>query len=210
MNNAPSTSPSPGSQQSYQAWLMLFLFSALSFANGFQWIVISAVALTLQRFFETTLAWINAQSMLYMFVYLVEPLASSLIQRRGLRFTLLVAALLNAIGAVCRAIGAVRPTPESPNLFPMVTLGTVFASMAQVGILSVPGLLAQRWFSTAWRPVATSVAALANQLGIAVAFILTPVCVVTGADFLNFRLASLRSVSRWSARWRSCLKRRRV
>jgi hypothetical protein len=70
----------------------------------------------------------------------------------------------------------------------MVTLGTVFASMAQVGILSVPGLLAQRWFSTAWRPVATSVAALANQLGIAVAFILTPVCVVTGADFLNFSI----------------------
>ncbi len=160
---------------------MLVLFSLLSFSNGFQWVAIASVAATLQAFFQTTAFLINFQSMLFMIVFLACPLTSAITERRGLRFIVVAAALLNAAGAACRAVGAMNAT-----LFPLVTVGTFLASVAQLGILGLPGLLAQRFFSAKWRPVATSVAALANQLGVAIAFVSTPLVVKQGSDFVRF------------------------
>lgn len=167
---------------SAQAWLMLLLFSALSFSNGFQWVVIASVAATLQAFFATTAFLINLQSMLFMIVFLACPLTAAITERRGLRFTIVAAAFFNALGAACRAVGGVNAT-----LFPLVTFGTFLASVAQLGILAAPGLIAQRFFSAGWRPVATASAALANQLGVAVAFIATPFFVKQGSDFVRFQ-----------------------
>jgi MFS family permease len=166
-----------------EAWLVLCVFSLLSMSNAVQWIAVPAVAITLQTFFGESALAINAQSLLFMLIYIPAPLCAALTERKGLRFTLLLAALFNLLGALLRTIGSI-----DPSLFAVFNLGSICAAVAQVGILAVPGLLSQLWFEPRLRPVATTIASLANQAGIALGFVVTPAVVQSGADFVRFQV----------------------
>jgi FLVCR family feline leukemia virus subgroup C receptor-related protein len=158
------------------------MFSLLSMSNAIQWISVPAVAITLQTFFGESSFAINAQSLLFMLIYIPAPLCAALTERKGLRFTLLLAALFNLLGALLRTIGSL-----DPSLFAVFVFGSIFAAVAQVGILAVPGLLSQLWFEPRLRPVATTIASMANQAGIALGFVVTPAAVQSGADFVRFQ-----------------------
>jgi len=75
---------------------------------------------------------------------------------------------------VSRWIGCVQPFFPSPQAkYGIVFTGQALAAAAQAFIYQAPPLLASNWFPPTERTTATSIGSLANQLGIAISFLLS-------------------------------------
>jgi hypothetical protein len=114
-----------------------------------------------------------------------------------LRFGLLAGALGNAIGAVLRiggfgkatfflvaigqtVAGMLKPTTTtSTTNHQMVELivRSMLAAIAQPFILNAPPLVAANWFPENQRTIATTIASVANPVGVAIGFVLPPAVV---------------------------------
>ncbi|XP_032998410.1 feline leukemia virus subgroup C receptor-related protein 2 isoform X1 [Lacerta agilis] len=153
-------------------WAIVFLFSAYSFCNAFQWIQYGSISVVFARFYDVTPFAIDWLSMCYMIVYipLLFPVAW-LLDKKGLRLIALVGSALNCVGAW------VKTGSTKPNLFPVTVLGQVICSLAQVFILGMPSHIASVWFGSREVSSACSIAVFGNQLGIAAGFLLPPVLV---------------------------------
>jgi FLVCR family MFS transporter 7 len=112
--------------------------------------------------------------MAFMVIYLVAgPVSTYCLDTKGFRYTLLIAAWLNALGAWVRYAGEFA-AHSSTNLG-FQFLGTVLASLAQPAILGCPTLLAANWFGDNERATANTIGSIANPLGIAIGSVLSPI-----------------------------------
>lgn len=179
----PDTSPSPIVRVYFYRWFQLFMFSLLSFSNAWIWISVAPVATLVQRFYGVQSSLVNLLSTIYMFVFIVgNPFSSLVLDRFGLRVTLLVGASLNMIGSWIRVAGS-----NHASYFALLFLGQLCCALAQCFTLHIPPLLAAYWFSPRERSIATSVGAVCNQLGVSVGFLVT-VLLVNEANYKS-RLA---------------------
>ncbi|KAF5402098.1 Feline leukemia virus subgroup C receptor protein 1 [Paragonimus heterotremus] len=123
-------------------------------------------------------------AMVYLLAYipLIVP-ATWLLERFGLRATILLAVLLNVLGAWLKCVAGVlavdprNPEPMNPGkaaAFPLLMLAQTLDAIAQVFILGVPAQLAATWFGEKEISTATSIGVLANQLGVAIGFCIPP------------------------------------
>lgn len=76
--------------------------------------------------------------------------------------------VLNCLGAWVRYIG------KNSDGFPIALTGQSIAAVAQTFILAIPPKVAANWFPNTERTLATSIAAIFNQLGIAGGFYMSP------------------------------------
>ena len=145
-----------------QRWLMLLLFCVLSALNGCMWIQFASVADLCRGYFGQSALAIDGFSMAYLITYIPGVFAANWVyDHRGLRAGLLLAAGLNAAGALLRWLGAVQAPPS----FAMTMSGQLLAAMAQCLSFGAPPLLAVRFFGAGERATATTLGVLANQLG---------------------------------------------
>ncbi len=91
-----------------------------------------------------------------------------------------------------RWIGCVQPWFPAPQVkYGIVIAGQTLAATAQSFIYQAPPLLASNWFPPTERTTATSIGSLANQLGIAIGFVLSTGMVNSVRDIIVDELSEL-------------------
>ena len=148
-------------------WVVLGLFSLISMSNEVIWISLSSITSIVKVYYRVDLIAVNWLSMIFglFFVAFIIP-ASYLLDKYGLKITIIVGAILNAFGSCLRAMGANR------DGFTLVFLGTTLAALGQCFVLSIPAQVASVWFGENERATASSIAIQMNIFGVAVGFLL--------------------------------------
>jgi FLVCR family feline leukemia virus subgroup C receptor-related protein len=150
-------------------WFQLFLFSFLSFSNAWVWISIAPIATLAEKYYNVSSFMINLLSTIYMFVFIGgNPICAFILERFGIRTSLLIGTALNMLGSWIRVAGS-----NNRSYFGLFLSGQILCAIAQCFILSIPPLLAAFWFPPNERSTATSIGAACNQLGIALGFLVT-------------------------------------
>nr|VZI15304.1 unnamed protein product [Spirometra erinaceieuropaei] len=171
--------------------------------NAFQWIHLNIVESSVLSYWKGSLpgaeyqktlsiAWL---SMIYMLAYIpLIPLATYILERFGLRVTLLLGAMLNSFGAWCKCISLELSQPiGTPGLaaassFGILMFSQTVCAIAQVFILNVPAHLAAVWFGEKELSIATAIGVFGNQVGVALGFGIPPLIVPRAdAAFLQLR-----------------------
>ncbi|KAK3580513.1 hypothetical protein CHS0354_001114 [Potamilus streckersoni] len=161
-------------------WLILVLFVAFSFTNAYQWIHLNIIANVIVKFYneslpgdsfqqETAIDWL---SMIYMLAYipLIFP-ASWLLDKKGLKITVICGAFLNALGA------GLKCASVAPDRFGVLMFSQTICAIAQIFILGIPPRLAAVWFGANEVSTATSIGVFGNQVGVAAGFLIPPILV---------------------------------
>ncbi|XP_058423396.1 heme transporter FLVCR2-like [Diceros bicornis minor] len=161
---------------SRRRWAVILVFSCYSMCNAFQWIQYGSINNIFMNFYEVSTVAIDWLSMCYMLTYIPLGLPVAwLLEKFGLRTIALTGSALNCLGAWVK-LGSLKP-----HLFPVTVLGQVICSVAQVFILGMPSHIASMWFKTDEILRASTIAALGNQLGIGLGF-LVPAVLVPNID----------------------------
>ena len=142
------------------------MFSLISMTNEVIWISLSSITSIVQEYYRVDSIAVNWLSLIYMLLYVFVVASSFILDKYGLRFTIIIGALLNAIGSCLRAIGANR------DGFALALLGNTSAAMAQCFILFIPPRLAAVWFGDSERATASSIGVLMNMFGVAIGFLM--------------------------------------
>ena len=150
-------------------WLILAIFCLLSFSNAGQWISFAPISNIVHQYYQVSLFAVNCLSMIYMAVYIVFIIpASWILDTYGLKVSTVLGATFNALGAWLKFCGSFS------DGFHWVLVGQTFAALAQCFILGVPPRLAAAWFGERERSTATALGVFANQVGVAVYFVVIP------------------------------------
>ncbi|XP_035850503.1 feline leukemia virus subgroup C receptor-related protein 2 isoform X3 [Sander lucioperca] len=160
-------------------WMIVFLFSAYSLSNAYQWIQYGIINNIMMKFYNVEAFSIDWLSMIYMLTYIpfIFPV-TWLLDKKGLRVTALLANALNCAGTWIKVASA------KPNLFGVTMVGQLASSLAQVFILGMPSRLASVWFGADEVSTACSIGVFGNQMGIAIGFLLPPI-LVPNVDDIN-------------------------
>lgn len=140
-------------------WAMLILFSTFSMSNSYQWIQYSIIDNIIAKFYGLETSDVAWMSMIYMLSYILLTIpATWLLEKRGLRVTLILASMLNCAGAWFKVASA------RPALFWVTVLGQVLCGAAQVLFLGIPSLLGAVWFGPNEVSSACSIGVFGNQV----------------------------------------------
>eukprot|EP00808_Paulinella_micropora_P020081 g72950.t1 len=167
-------------------WVLtiFFLLSALNTATCFSFVPISAQA---GIFYEANLLQTSVFVGCFLLVYLLTAIPTSVfIDRQGVRTAVLLAAWLQAMGAVLRYSPEMLWHSLKPQEWYWISVaGQTLSACSHAVFSHSPPLLATIWFSADERDTAASVGNLAYLLGLAVAFGTSPLCsthAATGCD----------------------------
>lgn len=173
---SPPTSPN-GFVLYKRRWVVLAVFSLISMSNEVIWISLSSITSVVKEYYGVSYIAVNWLSMIYMLFYLFVFLAALALDRKGLKFTIMIGAVLNGLGSCARLIGTNR------DGFAMVFVGNALAALAQCFILFVPPSLAAIWFGENERATASAVGVLMNMLGVAIGFLMGGTMVPNSPDY---------------------------
>jgi len=172
----------------FKRWIILAVFCFISGLNAFNWIEYSIIQDVVIVFYNQSLPSDEAAkfdavtwfSMVYMLCYipLVFP-AMFLLDRKGLKLSCILGALLTAVGA-CLKCAAVRP-----DLFGVAMAAQTICAIGQAFTLGIPARLSALWFGPTEIATATSIGVFGNQLGSAIGFLIPP-SVVQKSESIKF------------------------
>jgi FLVCR family MFS transporter 7 len=170
-------------------WWVLLFFSLNNATNAFLWICFSSIVGATCDAFAVSSAYVNGLSLAFLLLFLPGSIMTSyLMERYGLRVTMLAGSLLNCAGAWLRYAGALA-APRSPALgFGLLMLGQCVAAVGQPCFTNLPARISADWFPAAQRDVATVVASLSNALGVAAGSVVPTLAVASAGDVPAFML----------------------
>jgi len=149
----------------------LLIFALVSALNGFLFVASSSVVTFAQAYYTTSDVYVNLIGQGVFMGYLLGiPLYLKTYDTHGPRFALLVSAALNLLGAVLRL----------PRNIISVIIGTGLTGAAIPFYLGMPSALAATWFPPQERSRITAVAAMFNQFGLAMGFLVPPALITKG------------------------------
>ncbi|XP_018393182.1 PREDICTED: feline leukemia virus subgroup C receptor-related protein 2-like [Cyphomyrmex costatus] len=153
-------------------WLMLIIYMIYAGSNSFQWIEYSIITNVVTRYYGVSSMMVDWTSMLYMALYatFIFP-ASYVTDRCGLRWTAIIGAGFNCLGAWIKTFSI------QPDRFYVAFIGQSIVAFAQTMVLPLPGRVAAQWFPSTQLSTATSLGIFGNQLGVALGFLLGPIIV---------------------------------
>lgn len=150
----------------YRWVVLLSVFPILAVTQMF-WLTFSAISPEAVSYYHTSALCIAFLSMSYMIVYVLLSIpASMLADRKGLRVSFAVGAIITGVFGMLRGIFY--------NNFNMIVLAQIGAAIAQPFLLNPITKLAAVWFPVNERATASGVASIAGYIGIIVAMVATP------------------------------------
>jgi hypothetical protein len=170
-------------------WWVLLAFSLNNGANALLWICFASIVDATSALFAVSPAYVNGLSLAFLLLFLPGTvLTSFLVERYGLRTTLIVGSALDCAGAWLRYGGALVAPASRPAGFALLTLGQCVAALAQPCFTNLPARLSADWFPASQRDVATVVASLSNALGVAAGSVVPTLAVAAAGDLAPFLL----------------------
>ena len=163
-------------------WTVLATFCLLNLANALTWVTYSPISDLSEQYFSASTTQINTLAVVFLVVFPFGAVVEVVLMKRyGLSRTLLVGAVLTAMGALLRYIVAAlheaSPLPSSV-LYGVTLLGQLLAAIAQPLFVNVPAHLSSSWFPTHERDLSTTLGAMFSPIGNAVGQLL-PVLLVS-------------------------------
>ena len=158
-------------------WVVLAIFSLISMANAVIWISLSSISSIVKDYYSVSNSAVNWLAMIFSVMYIFVLLSAYCLNKYGLKFTILVGAVANAVASCLRLIGSGR------DGFIYVLVGNGLAGLAQSFILFVPPTLAATWFSESERGTASAIGMLMNMLGVAVGDLMGGTMVPSSTDY---------------------------
>ena len=159
----------------HRRWIFLLLFSSVALFNNLICFTFAPIADQSYRLYGTSFP-LDMLITVFFIVYCITTFpASRFIEVMGLRNGVLLGAWLQAFGCGIRCL-TIEDGGSIGKIY-MVLTGQIIASMGQAFFLNPPPLFASTWFGDTERALATSIACNANSLGIAAAYIISPLIV---------------------------------
>ncbi|KAH9104922.1 hypothetical protein LEN26_000603 [Aphanomyces euteiches] len=136
---------------------------------------------------------------IYFIAYIPFAFVGSwIMDKKGLRFGVLLGAALQALGASLRYVAEIEP---SAKLLWLVG-GQTLSAIAMPFMVNSPPMLSALWFPPHQRAMATSIAVNCNQLGIALVYIICPLFVSTQTDVVDWTaFIAVFSVAAFALAW---------
>ena len=149
-------------------WLILAMFSLTSMMNEEIWISLSSITSIVEKYYEVDPIQVNWLSLIYflLMTLLLAP-SSYLLNKHGLKLTLILGGMFNAMGSCLRVTGAGR------SGFPFVFGGSFLCALGQCLLFYLPPHIAATWFSEGERDIASAIGMLMTYTGPAIAFLLS-------------------------------------
>ena len=177
-NNKDSFSPPKGTAVYKRRWYVLGVFCYCSVVEATIWNTWGPITETT----KVLLGWTNSNIALVTnlcniaFIIFSIPVCM-LMDRKGLRFSLLVCSVMFVIGTGIRCI-----TLESKALLGLAYTCAIVFGTASIVPFGGPSLVSAVWFPLYQRTTATAIASTFNWLGVALSFLLGPY-IVTNPEY---------------------------
>jgi fucose permease len=127
--------------------------------------------------YEISPTAVNTISLVYMGVYLIINFPSNyIIDKYGCRVGVTLGTLLTFVGMWIKCF--------VNSSFSICVLGQMIAAIGQPFLTNAPAKVSALWFSEKGRVIATTIATIANPLGVAVGFLI-PAIFVDDSDVRN-------------------------
>ncbi|CAD6200092.1 unnamed protein product [Caenorhabditis auriculariae] len=166
-----------------QRWLLLLSVILVNNSNTISWLGFAPAFNYVNIYYGKDSAdWF---SMIFMYCSLpIGILAMWTGRKFGLRTSLYISAVLNGIGSVIRVISSVSSLVPVEHRFNVCLLGQAFASVSNPFTMFLPCQTAGKWFPDTQRALATTLAVLANPLGVLIVNQIVPRIVHEPEDML--------------------------
>ncbi len=150
----------------YRWVVLLSVFPVLAVTQIF-WLTFSAISPEAVLFYHTSSLSIAFLSMSYMIVYILMMIPASLLaDKKGLRASFILGAVITAVFGILRAYCG--------SSFTLVVLAQMGLAIAQPFLVNPITKLAAVWFPVDERATASGIASIAGYIGIIVAMVATP------------------------------------
>ena len=167
---AAAASPAAGSYPLYKVrWYGLFVLSWLILINSALWICFAPIADLSSRFYSVGHTSINGFSIVFLAMYgpgYIIGLWS--IDRYGTRKSIMVGAMVQALGAWIRVMGLKNDHEASSGGYGLAMFGQSLAAIAGPVLNIMPCRYAVEWFPSSTLSIATTIAVISNPVGTAV------------------------------------------
>ncbi|XP_016144034.1 disrupted in renal carcinoma protein 2-like [Sinocyclocheilus grahami] len=170
----PATNTQPVLSRVYgRRWFVLTMFSLLGFMQGLVWNTWGPIQISAKHVFEFSSTDIAVLVMWGPVGYLPWLLFMWLMDKKGLRASLLLSAFFMVLGAALRSV----PLKDLYYRRWIYHGGQLLNGLAGPTIMSAGPLLSTTWFAPDQRATATAIASLIGYLGSACAFLIGPLAV---------------------------------
>ena len=147
-------------------WVMLFIFGINSFGNACLFSALPSINNLVCKYYNVsspTIDWLaNTFSLM---VILISLPSAYVLQKFGLRFSLIVCSSLNALATCFRFAAA------NQDGFAFIIIGNFLAALPVGFVFQIPPLLSAVWFGVKETAIATCISISFNSLGIGFGFI---------------------------------------
>lgn len=170
-------------------WVVLTMFSLLGFMQGLVWNTWGPIQISAKHVFEFSSTDIAVLVMWGPVGYMPWLLFIWLMDKKGLRASLLLSAFFMVLGAALRSV----PLKDLHYRRWLIHGGQLLNGLAGPTIMSAGPLLSTTWFAPDQRATATAIASLIGYLGSACSFLIGPLAVPAPND--TEKLGSTSTIS---------------
>ena len=147
-------------------WYVMIAYCLCVFANGFQWVTFSAIAVDFANNYNQPSWKVNMFSLMYMIIYPFVCIPQGwLIDNYSTRLGIIIASACILVGSALKLL--VNKDPTLAGCF----VGQFFSGLFQPALLNSPGKIAANWFREDIRTVVCTICCLADTVGIFVGFL---------------------------------------
>lgn len=144
-------------------------FAVSNCTNAVLWICFSPIAQIMQLAFGVSALAVNMLSTVFMIMYLPgSALSLYLMERYGLRTTVLTGCALNVACAWVRFFGSLLQASAPGAGFAIIVIGQLIGALGQPIFTNAPTRIAGDWFPVKERDFSTIVCAMSNPIGNAI------------------------------------------
>ncbi len=167
-----TTNLEPAVKTYWWRWFILATYSLVSVSVNLVWISAAPIANTITCYYDVSVFWVNGLSEVYMLTYIFAlfPVVW-LLDKYGLRLSMVMGASLNAAGAALKVAGTGTQRKKEaicvllvfvcgfsgPQYFWVTMFGQTLASLSDVFVWTAGPLLSEVWFPSRERATATAV-----------------------------------------------------
>ncbi|KAL4145418.1 hypothetical protein PRNP1_013089 [Phytophthora ramorum] len=181
-------------QNWYQKWIMLAILSVLTAMNQSICYSYAPIASIVEKRWEERIHSTELITVYFIAYIPCSFIGSWIMDKKGLRYGVLLGGLLQASGASLRYFAcAFEPAGEAY----VTLLGQILASTAMPFMVNSPAVLSANWFPPSMRATSTSVAVNANAMGTAFVYLTAPFIVLSSdqVPYWNLYVALLAIIS---------------
>ena len=147
-------------------WYVMVAYCLCVFANGFQWVTFSAIAVDFATHYNEPSWRVNMFSLMYMIIYPFVCIPQGwLIDNYSTRLGIIIASACTLAGSALKLL--VNKDTTLAGCF----VGQFLSGLFQPALLNSPGKIAANWFREDIRTVICTICCLADTVGIFIGFL---------------------------------------